>query len=102
MRGRGGVRASFAWRAPVSEAWLESRTARLSLSPWYVAIFHDRPGQPLASRCRHKDRYCQHIGHIGDDDVREGNRGRIGAAGTVRYLRMSADFAASRPPARHA
>jgi hypothetical protein len=36
-----------------------------------VSIFHDRPGQPLAGKVRHKDRYCQHISHIGDEDVRE-------------------------------
>jgi hypothetical protein len=53
------------------EAWLESTLTRLSLSPWCVAIFHDRPGQPLASTSRHKDRQCQHIAHIGNEDVRE-------------------------------
>ena len=53
------------------EAWLESSRARLSQSPWYVAFFHDRPGQPLASKSRHRDRYCQHISNIGNEDVRE-------------------------------
>ena len=55
----------------IVEAWLESARTRLSLSPWYVAIFHSRPGQPLASTVRHKDRYCQHIANIGNEDVRE-------------------------------
>ena len=53
------------------EAWLESSRTRLSLSPSYVAFFHDRPGQPLASKVRHRDRYCQHISGIGAEDVRE-------------------------------
>jgi len=53
------------------EAWLESTQTRLSLSPWYVAIFHLRPGHPLGSQCRRKDRYCQHIYNIGNEDVRE-------------------------------
>ena len=53
------------------EAWLEPTRTRLTLSPWYVAFFHDRPGQPLASRSRHNDRYCQHLVNIGDEDVRE-------------------------------
>lgn len=53
------------------EAWLESDQDRLGLSPWYVAIFHDRPGQPMASKVRHRDRDCEHIRGIGDEDVRE-------------------------------
>jgi hypothetical protein len=57
--------------------WLESKRTRLSFSPWYVAIFHDRPGQPLASRTRHKDRYCQHIAHIGNEDVREATEAEL-------------------------
>ena len=56
---------------------MESRPARLSLSPWYVAIFHDRSGQPLASKSRHKDRYCQHIANIGDEDVREATEAEV-------------------------
>jgi hypothetical protein len=59
------------------EAWLESSQTRLSLSPWYVAIFHDRPGQPLASTVRHRDRYCQHIGNIGNEDVREATEAEL-------------------------
>jgi hypothetical protein len=59
------------------EAWLESTLTRLSLSPWYVAIFHDRPGQPLASKVRHRDRYCQHISSIGSEDVREATEAEV-------------------------
>jgi hypothetical protein len=51
------------------EAW--SRPT--ALSPWYVAFFHDRPGQPLASTRRHADRDCQHLRNIGDEDIREIN-----------------------------
>ena len=72
------------------EAWPESTLTRLSLSPWYVAVFHDRPGQPLASKCRHRDRFCQHIANIENEDVREATDAGTGAAGTLRYLRMSA------------
>jgi hypothetical protein len=53
------------------DAWVESDQARLGLSPWYEAFFHSRPGQPLASKVRHRDRDCQHIRDIGDEDVRE-------------------------------
>jgi hypothetical protein len=59
------------------EAWLESSRTRMSLSPWYVAIFHNRPGQPLASTVRHKDRYCQHITNIGNEDVREATEAEL-------------------------
>jgi hypothetical protein len=59
------------------EAWLESSETRLSLSPWYVAIFHDRPGQPLASKVRHRDRYCQHISSIGNEDAREATEAEV-------------------------
>lgn len=44
------------------------------------------PWQPLVSRWRHKDRYCQHIGHIGDEDVREGKQGRISQRKVLRAL----------------
>jgi hypothetical protein len=43
------------------------------LSPWYVSFHHDRPKQPLISKCRHRDRDCQHIRDIGDEWVREAN-----------------------------
>src|SRR5690348_6802828 len=33
------------------EAWLESEATRLGLSAGWLAFFHDRPGQPLASTC---------------------------------------------------
>jgi hypothetical protein len=59
------------------DAWLDSSRTRLSLSPWYVAVFHERPGQPLASRRRHKDRDCQHIRDIGDEDVREATEAEL-------------------------
>lgn len=59
------------------EAWLETDEVRLGLSPWYVAYFHDRPGQPLASKVRHRDRECQHIRDIGDEDVREATESEI-------------------------
>jgi hypothetical protein len=59
------------------EAWLESSRTRLGLSPWYVAFFHDRPGQPLASKSRQRDRYCQHISHIGNEDVREATEAEL-------------------------
>ena len=59
------------------EAWLESRQTRLSLSPWYVAFFHDRPGQPLAGTVRHKDRSCQHLANIGNEDVREATEAEL-------------------------
>ena len=49
----------------------ETDEVRLGLSPWYVAFFHDRPGQPLASKVRHRDRDCQHLRHVGDQDMRE-------------------------------
>ena len=52
------------------EAWLESHQARLGLSPWYAAFFHDRPGQPLASTVRHRDRWCQHLSQVSDQDLR--------------------------------
>jgi hypothetical protein len=64
-------------RGETIEEWLESSRTRLSLSPWFVAIFHDRPGQPLASKVRHKDRYCQHIGTIGYEDVREATEAEV-------------------------
>ncbi len=67
------------------EAWLESHQTKLGLSPWYVAFFHDRPGQPLASKVRHRDRECQHLGQIGDEDVREATEEemkRLGPCGT--------------------
>ena len=67
MRGNGELEA----QGKTVEAWLESDQARLGLSPWYVAIFHDRSGQPLACKVRHRDRDCQHIRVIGDEDVRE-------------------------------
>ena len=53
------------------EAWLASERVQLGLTPWFVAYFHDRPGQPLGSRVRHHDRYCTFIVEIPDDDVRE-------------------------------
>ena len=59
------------------EAWLETDEVRLGLSPWYLAYFHDRPGQPLASKVRHRDRECQHIRDIGDEDVREATESEI-------------------------
>ena len=68
----------------VVEEWLQSRV-QLSRSPWYVAFFHDRPGQPLASTVCHRDRYCQHIGGIPDEDVREATEDeveRLGRCGT--------------------
>jgi hypothetical protein len=64
-------------RGETVQAWLESSRTRIGLSPWYVAFFHDRPGQPLASKCRHKDRYCQHISNIGNEDVREANKAEL-------------------------
>ena len=67
------------------ETWLESSRTRLGAGAWYVAFFHDRPGQPLASTVRHKDRSCQHIAHIDDRDVREATDAeleRLGRCGT--------------------
>lgn len=42
----------------------------LRLSQWFVAFWHDRPGQPLAGTVRHADRHCQHLALIGDEDIR--------------------------------
>jgi hypothetical protein len=58
------------------EQWRETlRTRRLS--PSYVAIFHDRPGQPLASRVRHTDRHCQHLARLDDADIREADDAEV-------------------------
>jgi hypothetical protein len=54
--------------------WLPSSTI---LSPWYVSFHHDRPKQPLISKCRHRDRDCQHIRDIGDEWVREANEAEL-------------------------
>src|SRR5262245_34527418 len=80
-------------RGETVDAWGESTRTRVGLSPWYVAIFHDRPGQPLASTVRHKDRYCQHLYNIGNEDVREATDSELEHLGAVRDLRMSADVA---------
>jgi hypothetical protein len=64
-------------RGVVVEEWVESARTRLTLSPWYVAFFHDRPGQPLASKTRHKDRYCQHLYDLPDEDVREATEAEV-------------------------
>jgi hypothetical protein len=37
---------------------------------WYVAIFHARPGAPLAGTVVHADRDCQHLARLDDHDVR--------------------------------
>ena len=44
------------------EAWMATDRVRLGLTPWFVVYFHDRPGQPLGSRVRHRDRSCTGIG----------------------------------------
>jgi hypothetical protein len=54
--------------------WLPSSTI---LSPWHVSFHHDRPKQPLISKCRHRDRDCQHIRDIGDEWVREATEGAL-------------------------
>ena len=49
------------------EAWSKPTAS----TPWHVAFFHDRPGNLLASGCRHADRDCQHLSHLGNEDIRE-------------------------------
>jgi hypothetical protein len=56
------------------DAWLPSQTV---LSPWYVSFYYDRPKQPLISKCRHRDRDCQHIRDIGDEWVREATEAEL-------------------------
>jgi hypothetical protein len=73
---RGWERELEAQGTPV-EAWLESHQTRMGLSPWYVAFFHDRPGQPLASKVRHRDRDCQHLSQVSDVDLREATEEEI-------------------------
>jgi len=49
------------------EAWSKPTAS----SRWYVAFFHDRPGQPLAGTVRHADRHCRHLHSVGNEDIRE-------------------------------
>ena len=69
------------------EAWSKVTPS----SPWYVAFFHDRPGQPLASACRHADRDCQHLRNIGNEDIRQTTDAEFERLESVRHVRMSAE-----------
>ena len=40
-------------------------------APRWVAVFHDRPGQPLASIVVHVDRWCPSIRDMPTADIRE-------------------------------
>ncbi len=83
MRARSVMRELRAWerelveQGTTAETWLATDRARLSRTLWFVAYFHDRPNQPLASRVRHHDRYCTAIVDIPDGDVREATEDEI-------------------------
>lgn len=83
MRARSVMRELRAWERELAEreitveAWLATDRVRLAKTAWFVAFFHDRPRQPLASRVRHHDRYCTAIVDIPDQDVREATEAEI-------------------------
>jgi hypothetical protein len=55
-------------RGETVEQWAKEPVG--DAASWYVIFWHDRPGQPLESKCRHADRCCRTIGSIPDEYVR--------------------------------